>query len=50
MGVFEVGGIFEAIAEGAIEGDVADPDDGDAEKNCPVREVADREEDKWPRL
>ena len=28
MGLFELGGVFESIAEQAVEGDVGDPDEG----------------------
>ena len=28
VGVFEVGGVFEAVAEEAVEGDVGCPDEG----------------------
>ena len=44
VGVFEEGGVFEAVAEEAIEGDVGCPDEGDGCGHSPVLEVAEEEE------
>src|ERR1700748_2056611 len=43
MGVLEVGGVFEAVAEEAVEGDVGCPDEGDGGGEGPVLDVAGEE-------
>ena len=44
MGVLEVGGVFEAVAEEAVEGDVSYPDKGESQGKGPVPDVAQKEE------
>ena len=36
VGVFEEGGVFEAVAEEAVEGDVGGPDQGECFASMPV--------------
>jgi hypothetical protein len=44
VGVLEVGRVFEAVAEDAVEGYVGCPDECDGEGELPVSGVADEEE------
>jgi hypothetical protein len=46
MRVFEVGGIFEAVAEHTVDGDVGDPDKGNGDKDAAVAVEAERSEEK----
>jgi hypothetical protein len=46
VGVFEKSGVFEAVAEEAIEGDVGYPDYGDGGGEGPVRNVTGQEKNK----
>jgi hypothetical protein len=46
VGVFEKGGIFEAVAEEAIESDVGCPDYGDGRGEGPVLDIAGQEKNK----
>ena len=45
VGVFEEGGVFEAVAEETVEGYVGDPDEGDGE--LPMEKIADEQESEW---
>ena len=44
VGVLELGWVFEAVAEEAVEGDVGGPDEGDGCDQSPMLEVAEEEE------
>ena len=44
MGVLEECGVFEAVAEEAVEGDVGGPDEGEGCSEMPVKDVAGQEE------
>ena len=44
VGVLEEGGVFEPVAEEAVEGDVGCPDEGDGCGEPPVLKVAEEEE------
>jgi hypothetical protein len=49
VGVLEVGRVFEAVAEDAVEGYVGCPDECDGEGELPVSGVADEEESERER-
>ena len=44
VGVLEEGGVFEAVAEEAVEGDVGNPDQGQFGGEVPVLDVAGEQE------
>ena len=46
VSVFEEGGVFQAVAEEAVEGYVGGPDEGDGGGSGPVVEIAAEEEDE----
>jgi len=46
VGVFEEGGIFEAVAQEAVEGDMADPDKGDRNQQWLMWAIGDCEQKK----
>jgi hypothetical protein len=47
VSVFEVGWVFEAVAEEAVEGDVGDPDEGHGCEELVMRGERDKSECDW---
>jgi hypothetical protein len=47
VSVFEVGGVFEAVAEETVERDMGDPDEGDGCEELAMRGEGDESECDW---
>jgi hypothetical protein len=47
MGVFEEGGVFEAVTQYSVDGDVGDPNESNCYEDWVIGWIGDEEESEW---